>query len=461
MTSITVDGTTTLLGNAAYAPFGPSTGWTWGNSQVMTRAYDLDGRVRSLTLGPSTASYADLSQVFGYDSLNRLLSANLAAGQTQGFTYDANSNRLTKTVNSSTTTSTFPTTSHKLSSLSGGTTRNFTYDNAGNVTASAGITYVYDGRGRMKQAGATTYLVNGLGQRVKKSTASVDTFFAYDEAGRLLGEYDSSGGPVQEMVWLGEIPVGVIKPKTGGFDLFYIWADHLGTPRLISDTTNVARWEWAHNDPFGNNAPNENPAGAGAFAFNLRFPGQYYDAETGLHYNYFRDYDASLGRYVQSDPIGLKGGLNTYSYAGGQPLTVADPTGLLGVKPTKSDVLLCILNPTSCGTAIVCGFKAFNEADKEYPQLTGHNDSKDAFRHCFWSCCMTKLMGPSKAWSAGASHERQPSQPACERNMDLFNNAVGVGLGASGGDCSSCKHQPLQRQPVGSCQPCGYSAYGY
>jgi RHS repeat-associated protein len=65
-------------------------------------------------------------------------------------------------------------------------------------------------------------------------------------------------------------------------------------------------------------------------AFNLRFPGQYYDAETGKHYNYFRDYDPNNGRYIESDPIGLKAGLNTYAYAHSNPLAVIDPTGLLG-----------------------------------------------------------------------------------------------------------------------------------
>jgi len=326
--SITVDGSTTILSGAERYPFGGVKKWSWGNGQVSERSFDLDGRVKSYTLGPSGGTYADLSQVFGYDSLNRLVSATLAAGQTQGFTYDSNSNRLTHTVNAATTSYTYPSTSHKLSSLSGATTRSFTYDNAGNITNSQGITYTYDGRGRMKQAGTVTYLVNGLGQRVRKYTGS-DQYFAYDEAGRLIGEYDSTGAPIQETVWLGDLPVAVIKPATPtGFNVFYIWADHLGSPRLITDTANQSRWDWAHTDPFGNSAPNENPAGAGVFTYNLRFPGQYYDVETGKHYNYFRDYDPALGRYVQSDPIGLLGDLNTFAYVAANPLKHFDVWGL-------------------------------------------------------------------------------------------------------------------------------------
>ncbi len=332
VTSITVDGTTSVLANGEYFPFGPVKKWVWGNGEPYTRSFDLDGRVKTITLGPAAGTYADLGEVFGYDSLNRLINANLAAGQTQGFTYDANGNRTNATINAASTTYTYPGTSHKLTSLSGATTRSFTYDNAGNVTVSAGLTYTYDGRGRMKQAGTTTYALNGLGQRVKK-TSGTDVFFAYDEAGHLIGEYDATGASIQETIWLGDLPVAVLKPKTGGFDVFYVWADHLGTPRQITDTLNQSRWEWPNADPFGNNVPNENPAGLGTFSYNLRFPGQYYDSEKGSNYNYFRDYDPGIGRYVESDPIGLEGGLTTYGYVLASPLGNADPTGELGFLP--------------------------------------------------------------------------------------------------------------------------------
>jgi len=87
-------------------------------------------------------------------------------------------------------------------------------------------------------------------------------------------------------------------------------------------------WRWENQEPFGNSPPDENPSGLGVFAFNLRFPGQYFDRETNTHYNYFRDYDPAIGRYVQSDPIGLLGGPNTYPYALNDPLVLFDALGL-------------------------------------------------------------------------------------------------------------------------------------
>ena len=87
-------------------------------------------------------------------------------------------------------------------------------------------------------------------------------------------------------------------------------------------------WRWDNTDPFGNNIANENPANLGTFTFNLRFPGQYFDKETGLHYNVNRDYNPAVGRYIESDPIGLRGGINTFGYVGGNPLAWSDPLGL-------------------------------------------------------------------------------------------------------------------------------------
>jgi RHS repeat-associated protein len=76
---------------------------------------------------------------------------------------------------------------------------------------------------------------------------------------------------------------------------------------------------------------------------NLRFPGQYFDAETGLHYNYHRVYDPETGRYLQPDPTGIRGGRNhLYVYAGGNPVIWIDPWGLFhykeGVPPAGKDV---------------------------------------------------------------------------------------------------------------------------
>jgi RHS repeat-associated protein len=156
-----------------------------------------------------------------------------------------------------------------------------------------------------------------------------ERYFVYDEGGRLIGEYDAQGGAVTEIVYLGDIPVSALRDGQG----YNIHTDHLNTPRAISDAAGVVLWWW-ESDPFGVAVPDDDANHDGhAFAFNLRFPGQYFDEETGLHYNYFREYKPEIGRYIQTDPIGLLGGVNTYSYVTNSPVHVVDPSGLRGGPP--------------------------------------------------------------------------------------------------------------------------------
>ncbi|WP_284208689.1 RHS repeat-associated core domain-containing protein, partial [Chitiniphilus shinanonensis] len=180
------------------------------------------------------------------------------------------------------------------------------------------------------------YRYNALGQRVKKTdNASNTTLFVYDEQGQLLGEYDGSGQPRLDTIWLENLPVAVVQAATPAPKVYYAWADHLGTPRQLSNPADTkVVWEWAIAEPFGQSSANADPDNDGQqLVYNLRFPGQYFDAETGRYYNYFRDYDPRIGRYIQSDPIGLVGGVNTYSYSNGNSITYSDPLGLTSCNP--------------------------------------------------------------------------------------------------------------------------------
>jgi RHS repeat-associated protein len=346
ITSLTLNGSTTILSAVLYQPFGPSRGWTWGNSTLAIREYDPDGKVTDIdSAGLKTYGYDDafritgitdaanssLTQSYGYDLLDRLTSAT-GTSLNQGWTYDANGNRLTQ-IGSAASTYTVSSTSNRLSTVSGALSRTYSYDNSGNATADGAATFSYNDAGRTvsatKAGVTTTYVLNALGQRVKKTTSGSSTYFVYDEAGQLVGEYDNSGNRIQETVWFEDTPVATLRPNGAGVSLFYIHTDHLNTPRRITrPSDNAVLWRW-DSDPFGTTAANEDADGdSQMFAFSLRFPGQYLDTETGLHYNYFRDYDPNIGRYVQSDPIGLDGGINTYAYVAGNPVSLTDPDGL-------------------------------------------------------------------------------------------------------------------------------------
>ena len=130
---------------------------------------------------------------------------------------------------------------------------------------------------------------------------------------------------------VGSDPI-TVTVMAGVAKLYFVSVDHLNTPRLISNDSGVVVWRWDQQEPFGDIAADDDPSGLGSFDFPLRLPGQYIDQETNLHYNYFRDYDPTLGRYYQSDPIGLDGGPNIYAYVY-SPLTEIDPNGLMGRAP--------------------------------------------------------------------------------------------------------------------------------
>ena len=164
--------------------------------------------------------------------------------------------------------------------------------------------------------------------------------FFYDPSGQLIGDYQDNAATTtpaddwlirQETVWLGDIPVGVITKRnaTGPIQVYYIHTGHLNTPRVIVNRNNVVVWRWEGSHAFGANLPIENLVDATQiFEYNLRFPGQYFDKETGLHYNYFRYYEPEMGRYISTDPIGLMGGMNTYEYANGNSMMFMDSHGL-------------------------------------------------------------------------------------------------------------------------------------
>jgi RHS repeat-associated protein len=171
-----------------------------------------------------------------------------------------------------------------------------------------------------------------MGQRVRKSGSHLSTghrFYAYDEAGRVLGEYDGSGTALEEYVYLdGFRPVALVRGLSNPTpDLYPILTDHLGTPRKVLDGAGVPQWSWDAKDPYGYQMPDQ-LLGGSTFVFDLRFPGQRYDSETGLYHNGFRDYSPALGRYIQPDPIGLAGGWSPYGYVGANPVNGFDYLGL-------------------------------------------------------------------------------------------------------------------------------------
>jgi len=270
----------------------------------------------------------------------------------EDYGYDANGNRVSFNDASLSAYSYVAATNRLLQITKNGVSSDFAYDAAGNILSDGTHSYTYNNAGELQSVAGVDYIYNAFHQRIFKQNGSTKVFYVYNEADQLIGEYDASGNAIQETVWMGEVPVATVRNG----QVFYIFSDQLNTPRVITDTQNKIVWRW-DSDPFGRAIADEDPDGDGTyFTFNLRFPGQYYDVETGLHYNWNRYYDPRTGRYITSDPLGLDGGLNTYGYVGGNPLMNLDPYGLdlssvVGKRKKPGTLvkkLLCAANELIC-----------------------------------------------------------------------------------------------------------------
>ena len=333
-----------LATNISYFPFGPMQSMTYGNGLILTQSFDhnyrlLTKEVNGLAKFNFTYSAIDNiialtddlnggeNQSFAYDPLYRLTSATGGYGDL-AYSYDKVGNRLTETDDGVTDSYAYATDSHHLKSVIGENNTVFTYDAAGNTLRKNGMTFVYNDRGRMTQAInnngiISNYLYNAEGERVVKKVGSVIIHFHYDLAGQLIAETTAAGDVIKEYIYLGREPVAAVAPTQNGGNVYFIHTDHLGTPKTLTNKGGSSVWK-ASYEPFGQtNQP------INLISFNLRFPGQYYDAETGLNYNYFRDYDPIIGRYVQSDPVGLVGGINRYIYGLDNPIQFIDRKGAL------------------------------------------------------------------------------------------------------------------------------------
>lgn len=354
---------TTIVSNASYYPFGPLNVLTFGNGRTLTKAYDQDYAIDSVVSSASTGLALDFGvdvmgnivgavqpgsatqnpASYAYDPLYRLKDVQVSSttGTVEAYTYNKTGDRLSsKRLSDPVVNYAYAAGSHRLASV-GGVAR--TYDANGNTQTgvAASLNLTYDARNRLggatKGTMAATYTYNGRGERAFKQTkysglGEPPILYLYDESGQLLSEYTGTGFVGAEYVYLDGTPIAVVQ----GGSLAYVEADHLGTPRQVFDpATNAARWAWNFfGNTFGADAPEQSPSGGVAYTLNLRLPGQYFDSETNLSQNYFRDYEAAIGRYVESDPIGLNAGPNTYSYVRSNSLKRTDRLGLLEVDPS-------------------------------------------------------------------------------------------------------------------------------
>jgi len=222
------------------------------------------------------------------------------------------------------------------------------------------------------------YIYNDAGQRTRKTiyqsdgiTVDAITIYHYDQMGYLVTETSQTGQLIKDYLWQeGMTPLAQIDDNAGTEAISYLYTDHLMTNRLATDDLQQVIWQW-EGEAFGNTPAQEFTT----TQVNLRFPGQYFDAETNLHYNWNRYYNPATGRYITSDPIGIDGGMNTYLYAFANPIIFIDPLGLApyctGVPdyPFGFNFSPCCKEHDKCYTPPNCGEnpdKSRGQCDKDF-----------------------------------------------------------------------------------------------
>jgi RHS repeat-associated protein len=360
LNSINLDGSALIRG-ISFDGANRITGWQWGASgnANYTQSYNNDGSLNILTNKDNTSavnyslSYSydkdgritqvvrsnGIKDAFGYDNVGRLTSESRTTGTTAtysiGYTYDNNGNRTSLTATGlhmqPAASVSYTYSGNKLATLTKDSIAQ-TLSHTANAELNYGTTPSYDNGGRRKvdRLSSTNYYYMNYNHKNERSfrdnvvngAVATMTQYIYDEQSHLISEYDKNGVLV-EYVWLGDKPIAAIYGSGAATKIYYIITDAQNTPRrLVDSSTHAIAWSW-DSTAFGLGAP------TGTVTFNLRFPGQYYDVGTNQFYNHNRFYNPELGRYMESDPIGLEGGLNPYAYAGSNPVMNTDTSGLI------------------------------------------------------------------------------------------------------------------------------------